>query len=95
MMNFGLKFMKQKYINAAVSYHKIIGQLTKQHNIHENEIPLEKIKYILKLSKAILCIVVRNLIDKKIFKYLKEIKYADQYKIKINHNQISFFKPKK
>lgn len=93
-IKFTLVFLKRNYINAAFSYKNVLAHLRGRKQPSKKEVPADKRKYILKLSKAVLCIVVRNIIDKTVFRYLREVKYQCP-KEKINPSHITFFKPKK
>jgi hypothetical protein len=92
LMNFGMRFMKKNYINAAICYQKVIDRFKTPPR--KQKVSAERAKYILKLSKAVLCIVVRNILDKKMFKFLRDIRHGQQLRSRGNR-QITFFKPKK
>ena len=77
LMHFGMKLMKKNYINAAICFQKMMDQ--SQISQKKTKMSTYKLRKIHKLSKAVLCIVLRNIINKKLFKLLKDIKYG-QYR---------------
>jgi hypothetical protein len=93
-MSFGLKFMKKNYINAAICYCQVKDRLV-QCSPTNKKMLAKKEQYLLKLTNAVLCIVVRNMFDKKMFKFLLEIKSAQYLRGRTLRQQLTFFKPKK
>lgn len=93
-IKFTLGYLKINYINAAFSYKNVLNHLRAKKQPNKKEMSSDKRKYLLKLSKAVLSIVVRNIIDKAVFRYLREVKYQCP-KEKMNPSHITFFKPKK
>lgn len=70
-IKFTLGYLKINYINAALSYKNVLAHLRARKQPNKKEVSADKRKYILKLSKAVLCIVFRNIIDKTVFRYLR------------------------